>query len=186
MAKPTIDFSIPLADYLATPVSDGTNSDIFETEKQDAAGYQAAATDIENYYGELWANRVDAFFLATYQQLQGAQQASLSTNGALTDSLTVATLSADGDAYYVEATVLGKTSAAGELVVVELSGVFYRTGGTVFPMAPVHTVTEVGLTGADANLVINTNNVDIVTTGVAAKVIGWDVVVRKVQEFTGP
>jgi len=167
-------------------VSDGTNSDIFETEKEDAAGYAAAATQIKNYYGELWSNRIDAFFLATYTQLEGAKIAALSTNGAVSDTLTVASLASDGDAFYVSVTVLGKTSTAAELLVVELAGVFYRSGGTVFPIAPVHTLTNVGLAGADATLVISGNDVDVTCTGIAAKVIGWDTIVNSVKEFTGP
>lgn len=188
MANPTtkVNFAVPLADFLATAISDGTIADIIQVEKVDATGKEAKASEIKEFYGELLGNLRDDFFIAAYTQLQGAQNAALSTSGAVTDSLTVATLSTDGDAYYVEATVLGKTTAAGELVVVELGGVFYRSGGTVSLIAPIHTVTDVGLAGADAELVISGDDVSIDTTGIAAKNIGWDVVVRKVQEFSGP
>lgn len=118
--------------------------------------------------------------------LEGAKNYDLDTNGAVTDSETLATLSSDGDAYYVETTVVGKTSSAGEVVVAEASGVFYRAGGTVLKLAPVHTVSEVGLAGADADLVINSDDVDLTVTGVAAKVIAWTVLTRKVVELRSP
>lgn len=186
MAKPVVDFSIPYADYMATAVSDGTNSDIIETEKVDKAGEEASATEIAQYAGQLWSNRMDALFTAVYTQLAGSQVAALSTNGAVTDTATLATLGSDGDAYYISATVLGKTSSTSELLVVELGGVFYRAGGTVFPIAPVHTITNVGLAGADATLVISGDDVNVQAQGIAAKVIGWDLIVNSVREFSGP
>lgn len=181
-----VDFSIPLADFLATAVSDGTYSDIIETEKQDKAGAEASATEIKDFYGQLLGNLRDDFFLAVYTQLQGSQVTTLSTVGAVTDSLTVATLPSNGDAYYIEVTVVAKTSGSAELVQASLSGTYYRSGGTVFPLGPIHTVNQIGLAGADADLVISANDVDVVVTGVAAKSIGWDVIVKSVRELSGP
>ncbi len=51
--------STSLADLLATVVSDGTYSDVLETVKVDAAGQEAAATDIPQFGGQLIANLWD-------------------------------------------------------------------------------------------------------------------------------
>jgi hypothetical protein len=61
-----IQKSVSLADFLATAVSDGDQSDVFVTAKTDAAGQEAAATQIAEYGGRLWSNGVDDAFLCTY------------------------------------------------------------------------------------------------------------------------
>jgi hypothetical protein len=51
--------STSLADILALAVSDGDYGDVVETTKTDPAGEEAAATDIAEHGGQLWANLID-------------------------------------------------------------------------------------------------------------------------------
>jgi hypothetical protein len=62
----SIQKSVSLADFLATVVSDGDESDIVFVTKTDAPGQEAAASDIAEHAGCLWSNRVDDAFLRTY------------------------------------------------------------------------------------------------------------------------
>ena len=73
MSSGTLNFSISLADYLATAVSDGTNNDILVTAKIDDPTLGATpASQIDTNGGQLWSNRIDDMFLATYQGLYKA------------------------------------------------------------------------------------------------------------------
>ena len=51
--------STSLADILALAVSDGDYGDVIETAKTDPAGEEAAATEIPEHGGQLWANLID-------------------------------------------------------------------------------------------------------------------------------
>jgi len=191
MANPTsvIDFSIPLATFLSTPVSDGTWADVIQTTKVDEPGQAAAATQIEVAAGQLWSNLADDFFLALYEINQGAKVYSTTTGDAIPAVLsTLASLASDGDAFSITAQVQGKTDnpAGGELLDSSLGGVFYRTGGSVFVLNPTSTVSRVGLTTATPALVISGTDVSIQVTGEAATNIRWTARTIEVREIAGP
>lgn len=181
-----IDLSIPLADFLAQSVDDGTYSDIIETLKFDRAGQEAAATQQDEFTGQLWGNLQDDMFLTLYALNQGRKDYELDTVDAATDSDTLATLTTDGDAYRIEATVLGKTATDGEVAYARLQGVYYRTGGTVLLLAPTKTLAQIGLAGVDANLVISGDDVNLEVTGALGFTIAWTGRVATVQEFRAP
>ena len=63
----SFNFSISLADFLATAISDGTNNDIYNVAKIDTDA--TPASQINEAGGELWSNGIDGMWLATYQQL---------------------------------------------------------------------------------------------------------------------
>lgn len=181
-----VDFSTPLADFLAAAVSDGTYSDIVEVLKVDTPGKEAAASQVDRYYGQLYANVLDDFMLAAYQQLAGQRVVELDTVGAVVDSEALLSLGADGDAWYIEVTVWGKTSAASELVVASVAGTYYRDAGVVAVIAPMAMLSDVGLAGANAVLAVSGTTVEIEVTGVAAKTIAWTAAVRTARELRAP
>lgn len=182
----SIDLSIPLATFLATAVDDGTYSDIIETLKFDRAGQEAAATQQDEFSGQLWSNLQDDMFLTLYALNQGRRDYELDTVDAATDSDTLATLAVDGDAYNIEAMVIAKTATDGEVVHARLGGLFYRTGGSVLVMAPTKTLSQVGLAGVDANLVISGDDVNLEVTGAVGFTIAWTGRVTTVQELRTP
>jgi hypothetical protein len=62
MSNPINVFDIPgqtLAQFLATPVDDGTWEDVLGTLKIDNPGEEASATEIELAAGQFWSNMVD-------------------------------------------------------------------------------------------------------------------------------
>jgi hypothetical protein len=61
-----IQKNVSLADFLASAVASGTQSQVFVTEKTDAAGQEADAVDIAESAGSIWSNGVDDAFLCAY------------------------------------------------------------------------------------------------------------------------
>jgi len=181
-----VDFTITFSDFLATAVSDGTWADVLQTEKIDRPGQEAPATAIREFSGQLWANFHDNFVEDVWTLNQGLDDHDLDTSGAVTDSVTLATLTVDGDAYSITAEVVAKTATAGEVVIAQVGGLFYRTGGTVLVLNPTHVVNQVGLVGVDADLVINADDVDATVTGIAGKDIAWTVHTTRVKALRAP
>jgi hypothetical protein len=74
MSNPINVFDIPgqtLAQFLATPVDDGTWEDVLGTLKIDNPGEEASATEIELAAGQFWSNMVDDYIKATYPLVKG-------------------------------------------------------------------------------------------------------------------
>lgn len=191
MANPTsvIDFSIPLATWLSSAVSDGTWSNVAQDLKVDEPGQAAPATAISTAAGQLWANMVDDFILNVYGINQGAKSYETTTADAVPVSLaTLATLTTDGDAYRIQVEAQGKTDAAGggEVLDATLGGLYYRTGGAVLVLNPVSSVSRVGLTTAAPALVVVGDDVTLNATGEAATNIKWTARAVEVREIPSP
>ncbi len=191
MANPTsvIDFSIPLATWLSSAVSDGTWANVAQDLKVDEPGQAAPATAISTAAGQLWANMVDDFILNVYGINQGAKAYETTTTDATPVTLaTLATLSADGDAYVIQVEAQGKTDAAagGEVLDATLGGLYHRASGSVLVLNPVSSVSRVGLTTAAPALVVVGNDVTLTATGELATNIKWTARAVEVREIPAP
>ena len=175
MSNPTslIDFSIPLATFLATAKGDATWAQILSDVKTDRVGYEVPASGCSVAHGQLIANAFDDFLKLVYAQSPGRKDYSLSTIGAVTDEQVLATLGVDGELWRISGIVTGRTATAGEVASAQIGGHFYRSGGTVFPLDVTHTIVEVGLVAVDAELVVATDDVKVLVTGIAGKTITW-------------
>jgi hypothetical protein len=98
--------SLSLADLLATAVSDGTYSDVVETTKTDAAGQEAAATDISEYGGQLVANVYDDATIRVIQMYYGGTKLWKVADATARDALGSDDDLAVDDLAYVVATTL--------------------------------------------------------------------------------
>ncbi len=189
MANPTskIDFSIPLATFLATAISDGFFSDILQQLKVDDPGEEADATDIDAAGGQLWSNIVDDFMLETYAPLQGAEDRTVNTVDATPDAFTVFTLAADADAVYIRIRVAARTAAVSEILEAEVAGTFYRTAdGFVSVLNPISSQSDVGLAGATVVLAPSGNDVVVTLTGLGGTPIEWTEYILDVKPVIGP
>jgi hypothetical protein len=79
--------SVSLADFIATAVSDGTYSDVIVTEKTDAAGQEAAATDIAENGGQIWSNLVDDSVQRVIEMYDRGTKLWLPANAAARDAI---------------------------------------------------------------------------------------------------
>ena len=148
-----------------------------------------ATTAISTAAGQLWANMVDDFILNVYGINQGAKSYETTTTDAATVTLaTLATLSADGDAYVIRVEAQAKTDAAagGEVLDASVAGVYYRTGGVVLVLNPTATVSRVGLTTASPSLVVVGDDVTLTATGELATNIKWTARAVEVREIPAP
>ena len=189
MANPTskIDFSIPLATFLATAISDGFFSDILQQLKVDDPGEEADATDIDAAGGQIWSNIVDDFMLETYTLLQGAEDRTVNTVDATPDAFTVFTLAADADAVYVRARIVARSAAVSEILEAEVAGTFYRTAdGFVSVLNPINTLAQVGLGASTVVLAASGNDVVLTVTGEVATPLEWTESILDVKPVTGP
>lgn len=179
------DFTIPWATFTATSISDGTYSDVFVSTKVDRVGYEVAATSVTVAHGQIWSNGVDDFISRVYQLNPGREDyTGIQTVGAVNATQDLATIDADGEVWRMAAVVTGSTSTAGEVASAHISAHFYRSGGTVSILDPVHTiVTTAGLAGADADFTISADVVRITFTGIGGKTIDWDARVDYVEQI---
>lgn len=181
MADSQLDLTIPLETFLAATKGDGTWADIVQVTKQDKPGKLIDATGIKDFGGELVANIWDDMWLASYRIFQGAKLHSTDTADATpVDIGTIDTLTVNGDAAYIRATVTARDgSSPGNLVEVQLGGTFYRSGGTVSVMNPISTVARVGLTTATASLFVSGDVISARVTGEAGTDIEWSFTVNE-------
>jgi hypothetical protein len=179
------DFSITLADFLATVVGDGTNASIVQALKTDKAGFAVPASGISVASGQLWSNRVDDFILKIYELNPGRKDHALTTVGALTASVVLATLTTNGDVWRIGGVATGRTATAGEVASARFEGHFYRAAGVVSLLDPVHTVvTTAPLAGVDIDLDISGNDVRILATGIGGKTVTWTIRVDEAVEIS--
>ena len=175
MASSTLDYSIALTTFLATTVDDATFASIVQVLKKDEPGKIAKASEIPLAGGQLWSNLVDDAFLELYRIHQGAKLYTTDTTTATpVDIATIDTLTTNGDAAYMRATVTARDGAnPGNLVEVQLGGTFFRDSGTVSVMNPISTVARVGFTTATASLFVSGDTISARVTGEAATNIDW-------------
>jgi len=184
MANPTseADFTIPLATFLATAISDGDWGDVLDVEKVDEVGKLVPASQIKDAAGELWVNLIDDVVQKVWELNPGREDYQLDTVGAVTDTESLITL-ADGEFTDIKVRVMALTAANSERGFIDVEGQFYRDT-TVKVLQLISSPVQVGLTGITANLVINSNDVELVVTGIAAKTIEWQARVEHVRRFT--
>lgn len=181
MADSKLDLTIPFATFMATNEGDGTWADIIQVTKQDKPGNLVDATGIKDSGGQLVANIWDDMWVQSYRIFQGAKLHSTDTaNATPVDIGTIDTLTVNGDAAYIRATVTARDgSAPGNLVEVQLGGTFYRSGGTVSVMNPISTVSRVGFTTATAELFRAGDVISARVTGEAGTDIEWSFTVNE-------
>lgn len=182
MSDPSnLDLTIPLADFLADFVSDGTWANVLTDLKADALGEEAAASDIAAAAGQLWSNQMDNMFLEMYRIHQGNTLFSTSTVDATPVTVgTIDTLTADRDAAFVRVTVTARAPGSDAFVLEQsLGATFYRAGGTISQLNPINPVSRVGLTTAISEFLITGNVIAVQVTGEAATGLNWAVTVDK-------
>lgn len=185
MADSNLDLTIPLDAFLATTKGDGTWADIMVTTKQDKPGFIVDATEIKDKGGQLVANQWDNMWGQSYRIFQGNQLITHdSTDDAKTLIATLDTLTANGDAVYIRATVTARIIATpGNLLEAHLGGTFYRDGGAISVMNPISTVTPIGLTTAVPSLVFAGNDIFARVEGEVAKNIAWDFTIDELRRL---
>jgi hypothetical protein len=182
-----VDLNLTYAEQTAVNVSNGTYSDVITTLKVDSPGDVAAALDIPESGGQLWSNFVDDYIRATWNSLQGQEVLSVQTTDATPDvSNILTTLTVDGDSAWISLRVQAKTGSAAEVVSGNLSGMVYRTGGSILIMDPGKNISNVGLAGVDIGVDILGDDVRLEITGIGATVIQWTIYVTDVKEVVGP
>lgn len=181
MANGNLDYSIPLAAFLATVVDDATYAAIVQTAKTDFAGSEASASSIPVSGGQLYVNLLDDAFLEQYRIHQGAKLHSVDTSDATpTDIATIDTLSSNGDAAYIRATVTGRDhTTPGRVIEVQLGATFYRTSGVISPIGLVSSISQVGLGTATAELFVLGNVISARVTGPVAVNVRWDFTINE-------
>lgn len=183
-ATSRIDLRTPFATFLAVSEGDGTIADVLQTLKVDRTGYEVNASGISVAAGQRWSNLVDDFCIAFYQLNPGRKDYQTTTSGAVNSDVSMFTADTNGDVWRIKAIVTAYTATAGEIAVVHLEGHFYRASGTVTLFDPTHTVRNVAaLAGVDADWRINSDDVEIRCTGVAAKDITYDIRVEYMEQL---
>lgn len=81
------DPAVTLADFLATPVGDGTWSDVFGAGKIDQNGAPADASDIPSHPGRLYFDGLDDMFQACWAALHLAAKTWAAANDAARDAI---------------------------------------------------------------------------------------------------
>lgn len=185
MADNNLDLTIPLETFLAATVGNGTWADVLVTTKQDKPGSIIDALGIEFNGGQLVANQWDNMFRQMYRIHQGNQLITHdSTDDAKTLIATLDTLTADGDAVYIRATVTARIIATpGNLLEAHLGGTFHRVGGAISVVNPISTVTPVGLTTAVPSLVFAGNDIFARVEGEVATDIAWDFTIDELRRL---
>lgn len=177
------DYSIPFATFLATSIGNGTFEDIVSKLKVDPPGEPAAATDIFTNSGQLLSNLLDDKLAEDYRIHEGNKLHAFNTTNATPANLTIETLANDGDAVYIRATVLAK-STTGELLEMQLGGTFYRAAGIVSVLNPISSPARLGFAvTVVAELVRSGNDILAQVTGAVAKTVAWDFTINESRRY---
>jgi hypothetical protein len=162
------------ATFLTQAAGTGTWADVLDTLKQDEAGFEADADQIDEASGELWGNVLDDFVKAVWELAEGSNRQSVHTSGTGSQPVTVMSLTANGDYKNIGITVKGHAQADNELAVQTHTVFAYRTGGTVtlwINSSPG--MTQLNLAGVTSVVSVSGDNVIVTVTGIAAKEIDW-------------
>ena len=176
-AVSSVDFEQTLAESLAVAVSDGTYADVVSSKKTDEPGQEAAATQIAQYFGALWADRSDDFRMKAWAAMMntaGAGVIDVQTTDATPSVNVIQSFAADGDARDVLIRVQAKhQSSLPGVAYFELGGVYQRTATGVYStIAPIATSANAGL-AVSAALAFNVDALELTLTGLAANNIRW-------------
>jgi len=177
-----VDLTKTFAQFLAVAISDGTFSDVLLTLKTDEPGEAAPATAIPVACGELWANILDDFIRAIWDQHLGAEILTQSTTDATPTLVkTLATLTTNGDYIRIKTEINSKTdiAAGGELHTQTLEVIAWRASGTTNVAIFTDVKARVGLITTDATITINGDDVELKVIGEVAKNLSWTIVVSE-------
>jgi hypothetical protein len=185
MADSQLDLTIPFDTWIAQTIGDGTWADVIVRTKIDKPGNLVDATEIKDFGGQLVANVWDDMFVQSYRIHQGNQ---LITHDSASDDkddiATLDTLTADGDAVYIRATVTARdiTNPA-FLLEAHLGATFYRSGGSLSELSPISTITRVGLTTATTSIFATGDTIIARVQGENATDIAWDFTVDELRRL---
>ncbi len=185
MADNKLDLTIPFLTFMGATEGDGTWADVIQIAKQDKPGNLIDATGIKDFGGQLVANIWDDMWVQSYRIFQGNQLITHdSTDDTKTSIATLDTLTADGDAVYIRATVTARIIATpANVLEAHLGGTFYRDSGAISVMNPVSTVSRVGFTTAAPSLLVSSNDIFARIEGESGTDIAWDFTVDELRRL---
>lgn len=186
-APSAVDLNLTYAEQTAVVVSDGTYADVITTLKTDEPGLEAPATAISVASGQLWANFVDDYIRATWPLVQGGHVVSVQTTDATPTYVDLVDIPVDGDAYYIDLKVQGRTTTSGEVLSAYRYETSYNNGGSLFGIGINDDYDATAALAAGSITFSPTGTTQrLRIIGVVGKTIQWQVVVRSIYPVPSP
>lgn len=185
MADDNLDLTIPYNTWIAQTIGDGTWADVIVRTKNDKPGNLVDATEIKDFGGQLVANVWDDMFVENYRIHQGNQLISHdSASDDKDDIATLDTLTVNGDAVYIRATVMARVAGTpGKVFEAHLGGTFYRDGGTISVLNPVSALSLAGFTTATAVIIVSGDDIVARVQGENVTDITWDYTIDELRRL---